>query len=797
MKNMDVFSEAKRLHKLGFAIHWLRPKSKVPLESGWGSGPRKKFSELKASFDESYNVGVRLGTPSKVGDYYLAVIDVDVKSLDPRHKKEAIHVAKRLLGGVPCPVVLSGRGNGSRHYYCVTERPFKTYNAAESSETVKVFMPSKTKISKREREELTDAEITKGLRLANAWEVSLYSDGRQVVLPPSVHPDSGRLYSWRNEARDMAAFPLVGLNGQSSSEVEGEGRGRSEPRGAQETVEDFEVSSVQLEWLDIPKSVVSLITQGFWRGAVVQNRSDYLLVATTALVKAGLGKNDILTILTEREYYLGECAFDHAQTDSRKRAAKWLWNYTVKKVMEEKNVRQVFLDAPDPELEEKLSDTESKEQAAQLDEETSWRQGLEMTKEGRPRVTLNNCKLVMQSSCPQPNLVGRDEFAANDYYLCTPPWRSKKGDAVTDADIHRIKFYATEQVGVEFPDAMIDQTLREIADANRYHPVRIWLKALKWDGKPRIGTWLKDHAGAEGPEGYLEAVSRKMLVAMVKRVFEPGCKFDYVVILEGLQGIGKSTLLRKLTGEAWFSDANLQIGDKDAVLTMQSKWLIELGELSSMRKAETDQLKAFITQTTDRIRAPYGKRVEEFPRQCIFVGSTNNDEYLPDLTGNRRFWPVKVHGIEFDGISAVREQLFAEAVQAYEWGEPLYLDAEQEMEATLEQAKRRQVDEWISTVNDIINGAMFPGAFEIKDVARRMDQMGAHKMSNWDCQRIARCLILLDCESFREGGGQRRRLWRKKLKHAFKKVVQGRPRSSKVPLDVTNGDFCLETVDFM
>ena len=95
---------------------------------------------------------------------------------------------------------------------------------------------------------------------------------------------------------------------------------------------------------------------------------------------------------------------------------------------------------------------------------------------------------------------------------------------MTDADIHRIKFYCTEQIGVEFPDAMIDQTLREIADANRYHPVRTWLKSLVWDGKPRLDTWLKDHAGAEGPDEYLAAISRKMLVAMVKRVFEPGCR---------------------------------------------------------------------------------------------------------------------------------------------------------------------------------------------------------------------------------------------------------------------------------
>ena len=137
---------------------------------------------------------------------------------------------------------------------------------------------------------------------------------------------------------------------------------------------------------------------------------------------------------------------------------------------------------------------------------------------------------------------------------------------------------------MEFGDNTINQTLMDVADRNRFHPVRDWLKSLKWDGVPRLDTWLIDHAGAVGPDLYVREISRKMVVALVKRAMEPGCKFDYVVILEGVQGLGKSTLLKNLVGDEWFSDATLNIGDKDAVLTMQSKWLIELGELSSLKK---------------------------------------------------------------------------------------------------------------------------------------------------------------------------------------------------------------------
>lgn len=759
MRTPNLFREAKRLHAVGFAIHWLHPRSKRPLESGWTTGPRKLWQDLRDTYSNGYNVGVRLGTPSKImGKGYLAVVDVDVKSTEKRHRAEAVKAAKAVLSGAACPVVISGRGNGSRHYYCVTREPFKTWNPAVSADLVKVHMPSK-KPSKRELTELTEAEIEAGIRIAPAWEISLYSDGRQVVLPPSLHPDSGREYAWKDPFTSADQLPLVEFPASPAERASplgaagaGEGQGKAAP------LEDFEESPVDLAWLDLSDRVRAGITTG----EGVTDRSGFLLPACTALLSAGLSKNEILTVLTDRQTFLGACAYDHAKTTSRARAANWLWKYTLKKVMDERDAVAAFKLAAKIEPVVRLTPEAAAEQSEELAPPTSWQSSLERTQQGKFRNTLTNCKIIMSNVCGSPNVVGRNEFAANDFYLVDTPWRSRKGDAVTDIDIVRIKFFCAENFGVEFGDNTINQALVDIADLNRFHPVRDWLKGLSWDGKPRIDTWLKDHAGAVGPEAYLCEVSRKVLVAMVKRVFEPGCKFDHVLILEGLQGVGKSTLLRKLAGDQWFSDATLNIGDKDAVLTMQSKWLIELGELSALRRAETESLKAFITQTTDRIRAPYGKRVEEFPRQCVFIGSTNNEEYLPDLTGNRRFWPVTVTAIAFDGISEVRAQLFAEAVQMYRLGEPLYLDdAAVAEEALMEQAKRSQSDEWISTVSDIIHSEAFPiGEFEIKDVAKRMDQFGAHKLSPTDGQRIARCLKLLGCKPWRESTGARRRLWK-------------------------------------
>ncbi len=361
-------------------------------------------------------------------------------------------------------------------------------------------------------------------------------------------------------------------------------------------------------------------------------------------------------------------------------------------------------------------------------------------------------------------MVGRDEFSINDYYLTDTPWRSRKGSAVIDHDITRIKFYCTEHFGIEFGDKVIEQSLQEIADINRYHPVREYLNALKWDGVERIDTWLKDYAGAVAPEPYLSDVSRKFLVAMVARIFEPGKKFDTILILEGNQGTGKSTLLARLASGKWFTDAALNIGDKDSVLTIQSKWLVELGELSSMSKADLDIFKAFVAMQTDRIRAPYGKRIEEFPRQSVFAGTTNLDEYLRDLTGNRRFWTVKLtrEKIDFDGVSAVRDQLFAEAVAMYKMGEPLYLDNEKsEKQAHEEQKERLTVDEWQGAVRRVVSRADFPtDGFEISEVASQMAEFGAHKLSPTDGHRIARCLRMMGFERFRTSQPPRRKMWR-------------------------------------
>ena len=186
----------------------------------------------------------------------------------------------------------------------------------------------------------------------------------------------------------------------------------------------------------------------------------------------------------------------------------------------------------------------------------------------------------------------------------------------------------------------------KVADDRAYHPLRAYLAGLpEWDGSPRVDTLLIDYLGATD-NAYIRAVTRKTLCAAAARVYSPGCKFDTILVLNGPQGIGKSTLIAKLGGE-WFSDS-LQLSDthdKTAAEKLQGYWILEIGELAGLRKAEVETLRSFLSRQNDIYRASFGRRATPHPRQCVFIGTTNAESgYLRDTTGNRRFWPVKVSG---------------------------------------------------------------------------------------------------------------------------------------------------------
>lgn len=257
------------------------------------------------------------------------------------------------------------------------------------------------------------------------------------------------------------------------------------------------------------------------------------------------------------------------------------------------------------------------------------------------------------------------------------PWPHAQVGDVTDAVDLLLGKYLTDTYGLpSISRAALTEAIQTVAHTRRFHPIREYLDGLQWDGKSRIDKWLI-HALGESPDTlsapmreYLQIVGRCWLLGMVNRVMNPGCKFDYCPVLEGAGGLRKSTLVEALAGTQYFSDTPFEVGrGKEAQEQVQGLWLYEIAELTHFNKSEVGAIKAFITSKVDRYRVAYGSTVGSFARQCVLVGTTNENTYLRDRTGNRRFWPIPVKNvIDTDWIIKRRDQLLAEAYELFKQG---------------------------------------------------------------------------------------------------------------------------------
>ena len=369
----------------------------------------------------------------------------------------------------------------------------------------------------------------------------------------------------------------------------------------------------------------------------------------------------------------------------------------------------------------------------------TWESMLVRNKDGQVSACISNLVKVLGSSTECSGILGLNQFSNNIEKTSTPPWHDFGSKAVADVDYERFRVWFCDQYGTTPKTSDVAGAFLVVAENNRFHPVRDYLTSLIWDGKPRIKWWLGEYLGADCETSsyeerqrygkYLSLVGWKYLVMAVARVMQPPVKADNVLILEGSQGIGKSEALRILAGD-WFSDSTFPLGDKDGYLQMQGKWIIELAELDALNKVESTRAKAFFTSVIDNFRPPYARCTQSFPRQCVFAGTTNQDHYMRDATGNRRYWPVFCNEINHDALKRDRDQLWAEAFHFWRSGARWWVDSDDVDVFREQQESRYSSDAWedlvVAWLRDPINhkdtyttAEIMAGALSLEPVAMK------------------------------------------------------------------------------
>lgn len=364
---------------------------------------------------------------------------------------------------------------------------------------------------------------------------------------------------------------------------------------------------------------------------------------------------------------------------------------------------------------------------------------------GEPLGNLANAMLAMRADPVLRDTVAYDEMLRSAVIVQGMPGQQKqvdqqKPEPVTDTDVGRMQEYlqlsGLPRLSKDTAHQAVDLRARECS----FHPLKEILEGLEWDRKPRVRSWLATYLGAESTP-YTQGIGTMFLVAMVARIFEPGCKADYMLVLEGEQGAMKSTACRVL-GDKWYSD-NLPdiMSGKDVQQHLRGKWLIEISELSALNRAENNALKSFISRQVEEYRPAFGRRDVHEPRQCVFIGTTNKKNYLKDETGDRRYWPVQTGAVKIDDLSADRDQLFAEAVALYRAGERSYPDRAFELEHIKPQQEARfEADAWEQAIIQWLDDSTYRTDITLSEVAQGALDMQAQKIGTSEQRRIGNIL---------------------------------------------------------
>jgi predicted P-loop ATPase len=348
-----------------------------------------------------------------------------------------------------------------------------------------------------------------------------------------------------------------------------------------------------------------------------------------------------------------------------------------------------------------------------------------------------------------------DLLASETWLVKEPPWNAALAEWTprpwSPQDDMRATFWLQNH-GIAVTPATVAQAIETVAHDQEYNPLTDYLSNLEFDGQPRLNTWMPGYLGTAQNE-YTAAVGRCSMIAAIARAYMPGCKSDAMPILEGIQGARKSTAVKTLF-DPWFTDELADFGSKDAAMQLRGSWGVEVSELDAMSRGEISRVKAFTSRTTDRFRPPYGARVIESPRSCVFWGTTNAEGYLKDETGGRRFWPVKVGKIKIEALERDRDQLWAEARFLFDAGASWWITNPNVIrDAERHQQDRYQGDPWD---RDIAAYVRDEGEVNMERIMRDVLGLELGRRTPQEHARVARILRSMGFNRHQKGTGDRR-----------------------------------------
>lgn len=670
-------------------------KKQVPTET-FAPNERERFLKwVEAAGKSDCNIYFSVGEPMARATKKLERSDIKAVhwlhvDVDPRVGEDIDTERTRILAllrapsGLPEPTAIIYSGGGYQAYWRLSE-PIDISGSVEAAEDAKLYnLQIERTIGADNCHDVSRIMRVPGT--INLPDAKKAKKGRVPTLSEVVEFHEDRSYSI---SRFTKATPLA-------TEVP---KGAAKQAAAPKNV-------VRLKHIDDLGDKVSdkckvVIVQGTdpddpgrW-----PSRSEPLLWVTCELMRSGVDDDAIYSVLTDPQFGISESVVEKGGG------------------MERYALRQI--DKAHREIENSVNDWIESDK------------GVKIPCQHNVRVFLNH----------EGIRVSYNEFS--DRYLIDG--LPKFGPSLDDKAMVRTRILAAEKYSLYIPKEVWVDYVEDLALNNRFHPVREYLDTLQWDGIPRLDSWLIKYGEAPDNE-YVRAVSALVLVAAVRRIYEPGCKFDEMMVLEGQQGKNKSTALAVLAvKEEWFGDdLPLDSDTKRFIEAIAGKWIVEAGELKGMRKGEVDSLKSTLSRRRDRARMSYGRQPVEYPRQCVIIGSTNEKEYLRDMTGNRRFWPISCGTFNVEGLRSVRDQLWAEACLRHQKGESIRLDPKLYSAAGAEQEERRVNDPMEELLEEHLGERT--GKVRAQDVWAMIGKADAGRRSQDDMNRLGAAMRRLGWE---------------------------------------------------